>query len=208
MDNNTAFDTSNLLFEPKFLNIEYFFAKILDFFQWFLHLWAYLNSLNMLKFIFGIIALFLIFVIVYCSVRMLELRKKEGAFMSEEMERYKKKMQDKQDKIENASIRNPRWITVLDYLKSDNPSDWKLAILEADAMLEDLTDQLDLGGENIGERLKNTNKDRMKSLDDAWEAHIVRNKIAHDGSAFELTQREANRIAMLYENVFREFGFI
>ena len=75
-------------------------------------------------------------------------------------------------------------------------------------MLEDLTDQLNLEGDNLGERLKSVDKEKFKTLDDAWEAHLVRNKIAHEGTQFELSQHEANRIITLYENVFREFGHI
>jgi hypothetical protein len=205
---NIFFEIGTSLPEPKFLNLEYFFTRIWDSIQGFFQLLAHWNSLQSTKIVFGVIALFFIFVIVYCSVRMLELRKKEGAYMEEEFRRYAEKIKMKQEKMDNARINNPRWITVLDYLKSENPSDWKLAILEADAMLEDLTDQLDMSGENIGERLKNTNKEKFKSLNDAWEAHIVRNKIAHEGALFEITQKEANRVIYLYENVFREFGFI
>ncbi len=75
-------------------------------------------------------------------------------------------------------------------------------------MLEELTDELGFEGENLGERLKSTNKEKFKSLDDAWEAHIVRNRIAHEGLAYEITKREANRIVALYQNVFYEFGHI
>ena len=63
-------------------------------------------------------------------------------------------------------------------------------------------------GENLGERLKSVGKDRFKSLDDAWEAHLVRNKIAHEGLKFDITKREAQRVIYLYEKVFREFGHI
>ena len=80
--------------------------------------------------------------------------------------------------------------------------------MEADAILEDLTDHLDIEGVNIGERLKAADREKFKTLDDAWEAHIVRNRIAHEGSKFDLSQYEANRVVVLYENVFREFGYI
>jgi hypothetical protein len=205
---NIFFEIGTSLPEPKFLNLEYFFGRILDSIQSFFQLLAYLNSLQSIKIFFSLVVLFFIFLIFYYSVRILELRKKERIYLESEIKRYAEKIKMKQEKMDNASIKNPRWITVLDYLKSENSSDWKLAILEADTMLEDLTERLNITGENIGERLKNTNKENFKSLNDAWEAHIVRNKIAHEGALFEITQKEANRVIYLYENVFREFGFI
>ena len=158
------------------------------------------------------IALSLVFVgvITYCIVRLLEIREKEHELLHHEIEEYAHHMaaknQASSDKA-NEGV-NLQWRHVLNYLVSPNESDWKLAILEADTMLEELTDKLELDGKNIGEKLKAADKAKFKTLDNAWEAHIVRNKIAHDGAKFELTQREANRIAVLYENVFREFGMI
>ena len=153
--------------------------------------------------------IFFLFVIAYCFIRILEVRKKEKEHLEYEIEEYAHHQAEKAKSLgESGNFRNEKWEHVLEYLSSPNQSDWKLAIMEADSMLEDLTDQLDLEGENLGEKLKASNKDKFKSLDDAWEAHLVRNKIAHEGSQFELSQHEANRVITLYENVFREFGHI
>jgi hypothetical protein len=62
-------------------------------------------------------------------------------------------------------------------------------------------------GENLGERLKNVEPSDFLTLEDAWEAHKVRNQVAHQ-SGFTLTRREARRVVELYERVFREFIFI
>ena len=62
--------------------------------------------------------------------------------------------------------------------------------------------------ENLGEKLKSANQDTFRSLSAAWEVHIIRNKIAHEGQEFELSQHEAKRVITLYEQIFREFGFI
>ena len=46
------------------------------------------------------------------------------------------------------------------------------------------------------------------SLQDAWEAHKIRNDIAHQGSAFALTGNIAYRTIAKYRNVFEEFHAI
>jgi len=201
--------TQNQLFNPTYLNLEYLFNQILDFFRSIFGIDSFSKFGAFFKILLFCLAVFFIFIIIYCSIRVLEIRKKEHEHLQHEIAEYarKKAEQEKAFGGENG-IKNVRWYNVLHYLSSPNASDWKLAIIEADSMLEELTVQLEIEGENLGERLKAVDREKFKNLDNAWEAHIVRNRIAHDGSAFELTQHEANRIIVLYENVFREFGYI
>jgi hypothetical protein len=101
-----------------------------------------------------------------------------------------------------------KWQRVVEHANSENPSDWRLAIIEADVMLEELLKSLGYPGDGVGEMLKGVDKSDMLSLDNAWEAHKVRNRIAHSGGDFELTERETRRVVSLFESVFREFGII
>jgi hypothetical protein len=75
-------------------------------------------------------------------------------------------------------------------------------------MLDTLLVNLNFKGENMGERLKNADRDKFKSLTQAWEVHNIRNKIAHEGTDFELSDREAKRVIAIYEGIFKEFGYI
>ncbi|MFA6325109.1 MAG: hypothetical protein WCX46_02675 [Candidatus Paceibacterota bacterium] len=215
---NTAVEKP--LFDATFLNLEYIFNKILEFFRFIFGSGvsspvdsggsvSSSSSISFFSIFLFSMALIFIFIISYCLIRIFEIRKKEEEYLEHEIEEYAKHKAEKEKESNGlGNFRNERWENVLGYLSSNNQSDWKLAVIEADSMLEDLTDQLELDGMNLGERLKSSNKEKFKTLDDAWEAHLVRNKIAHDGSQFELSQHEANRIITLYENVFREFGFI
>lgn len=109
---------------------------------------------------------------------------------------------------EVLSATNPRWQNILDHMESLNSSDWKQAILEADIMLADILDRLSLPGDTIGDKLKAVEKSDFLTIDNAWEAHKVRNQIAHEGSDFLLSQREAKRVIELYRTVFEEFQII
>jgi len=104
--------------------------------------------------------------------------------------------------------KNERWEKILEYLNSDNPSDWRQAIIEADVMLEELLRTLGYHGDSLGEMLKSAEKEDFLSIDDAWEAHKMRNTIAHAGGDFQLNERETRRIISLFENVFKEFNLV
>jgi hypothetical protein len=101
-----------------------------------------------------------------------------------------------------------RWKKVLEHVDSPNPNDWKQAIIEADVMLDNLVTKLGYRGESLGEKLKRSVRGDFKTRDMAWDAHMVRNRIAHDGSAYELNQVEAKRVISLYRQVFDEFYHI
>jgi len=102
---------------------------------------------------------------------------------------------------------NKSWDRVINHVESYNESEWRLAVIEADIMLSELLDTMNLGGDSIGEKLKGVEKSDFTTLDLAWEAHKIRNQIAHD-PAFMLSQREAKRVIGLFEQVFKEFSFV
>ena len=101
-----------------------------------------------------------------------------------------------------------RWQNVLTRLASSNESDWRLAIIESDIILADMLSRMGYHGEGIGEMLKQVEKSDFDTIDEAWEAHKVRNRIAHDGAAYKVSKHEAERVVGLYKKVFEEFYFI
>jgi hypothetical protein len=101
-----------------------------------------------------------------------------------------------------------RWNKILSHIDSPNQNDWKQAIIDADTILDNLITKLGYRGESLGEKLKRVNKGDFKSLDEAWEAHKIRNAIAHGGSDFSLNQLEAKKVIDLYKKVFEEFYHI
>ena len=89
-------------------------------------------------------------------------------------------------------------------MQSTNQSDWRQAIIEADIILDELLTRLGYVGDSVGEKLKQVHTNHFQTLSNAWEAHKVRNEIAHSGMNFELTDRIAYRTIANYEAVFRE----
>ncbi|MES2409301.1 MAG: hypothetical protein V4509_03300 [Patescibacteria group bacterium] len=101
-----------------------------------------------------------------------------------------------------------RWLSIQDHLHSHNESDWRLAIIESDIVLSEMLGRMGYVGSTIADKLKMVEKSDFNTIDDAWEAHKVRNRIAHDGATFKLPQHEAERVVGLYQKVFEEFHFI
>jgi len=75
-------------------------------------------------------------------------------------------------------------------------------------IIAEMLDKSGYRGEGIGEQLKSADKSDFTTIDDAWEAHKIRNSIAHEGASFMITEREAKRVIGLYKKVFEEFDYI
>ncbi len=102
--------------------------------------------------------------------------------------------------------RNNRLEDVFTHIGSNNPNDWKLAIIEADIILDTALKEAGYAGVSLGERLKSIAPSQLQSLDDAWQAHKVRNQVAHGGADFVLTRRLAEDTIKQYRRVFNELG--
>jgi hypothetical protein len=101
-----------------------------------------------------------------------------------------------------------RWQRILSQVDGDNDQGWRLAILEADILLNELLDTLGYKGETMADKMRSVGRGDWKTIDMAWEAHRARNRVAHEGSAHLLNEREVRRIIGLYERVFQEFKFL
>ncbi len=100
-----------------------------------------------------------------------------------------------------------QWQSVLRHATSPNESDWRLAIIEADVILDMMTYIQGFQGETLGERLKNADPGFFKNVDFARKAHWMRNQIAHQPD-IKFTPREINQAIRMYEAAFNEFKYI
>jgi len=207
--------SQNPLIQNTFLGNKYFdpgylFNQGSAFFK---QLFAYIFSPQAISFsktVLALLAMFFLAIICYAFVRLFEIRKKEKAHLQHEIKEYAHNQAEEEKRLREdvGGSKNEDWSKTLEYLFSQHSSDWKLAIIEADSMLEVLLDQLGFKGETLGDKLKSANQENFPQLSAAWEVHTIRNKIAHEGLAFELSQHEAKRIIALYEEIFHSYGFI
>jgi len=110
--------------------------------------------------------------------------------------------------FEGGEIKNERWEKIVSYVNSDSPAEWRMAVLDADVILDEIMKKSGYSGESLGERLKQVERSDFITINSAWEAHKIRNQIAHGGTDSLLTQRTAKRAVGLYKIVFEEFQFI
>ncbi len=189
----------------NFLNLEYLFLVLFNFFKNF-DIIAILNWLLywITRFfpLLIIIGLFLVFVIVYSRVKLDKIEKDEEAKF------HAKRYKDAKHEAGRDPIANQKWLEVEAHINSNNPSDWRLAIIEADIMLDSLLEHMGYQGDSIGDKLKGVNKAEFVTLDLAWEAHKVRNQIAHEGSDYLLNERDAKKTIEQFRKVFQEFFYI
>lgn len=184
-----------------FLNLSYFFRILYDtvfgfggagggvsgFLAFLGQLWVVVTVLAVL------ISLFAIFVLIYSTTRLFQVRQEEAPLYAT-ISKY----------AEHERLETSRWQYILALVQGTNGSNWRQAIIEADIILDELLTRLGYVGDSVGEKLKQVSPTRFQTLNNAWEAHKVRNEIAHRGMAFELTDRIAYRTIANYEAVFRE----
>lgn len=201
---------SGTFLDSNYLNPAYLFNHGTVAIQQF---WSFITSPQVeftYKTILIFVSMFFLAILCYTVVRMFEIREKEHAHLHHEIAEYahNKAEYEKHLQEEVGGSKNEHWSKVLNYIFSQHASDWKLAIIEADSMLDNLLNQLGFQGESLGDRLKSATQISFPQLTSAWEVHTIRNKIAHEGLAFELSQHEAKRVIALYEQIFHAYGFI
>lgn len=191
----------------NFLNVEYIFLRVSDFFNNFDYI-SFLNAI--IHFVQAInpyliaLLVFLVWLMIYSYVGLHRIEKEEDRKLFEPLP------EEEAVEIKTAHDQglHQKWKQVQTHINSTNPSDWRLAIIEADIMLDEILDKMGYQGDSIGDKLKVVDKSDFRTLDQAWDAHKVRNQIAHQGSDFTLNQREAERVIGLYKEVFEEFYHI
>ena len=200
-----------------FLNLEYFFRILYDLLHGssvssgsvsgnvsgnvstsfgFSSLLATLSNLwllvTILAYLFSLAA---IGVLIYATLRIYQVRK-------EEEPRYA----TVGEHDAHIAVEHSRWNYIQQLIESGQESDWRNAIIESDIMLDEMLTRLGYMGDSVGEKLKSVNPNHFKTLNNAWDAHRVRNDIAHSGSQFQLSEHLAHRTIANYYVVFQEHG--
>ena len=76
-----------------------------------------------------------------------------------------------------------------------------------DKLIDETLKNAGFPGDTLGERLMGMERGQLATLDGLWEAHKIRNKIAHDSNYF-MRYAEAKKAVELYEKTLNELGAI
>lgn len=99
------------------------------------------------------------------------------------------------------------WQTVQRHFYAGDDNSLKLALLEADKVLDEALRVAGFRGENLGDRLKNLDESKLPNLQEVWEAHKLRNRLVHE-TDFKLNRDMAEKALGIYEKTFRDLGLL
>lgn len=91
-----------------------------------------------------------------------------------------------------------QWSKVRARLDTGMESEYKLAVIEADSILDDILRRMGFGGETLGERLEKITEATLPNLAEVLGAHKTRNNIVHDPN-YRLTLDEVRKTLDIYE---------
>jgi len=90
------------------------------------------------------------------------------------------------------------WQSVLDKMEKGDEANYKLAVIEADKIFDNLLKRIGYQGDDMGERLKQITSAQLANIDEIWHAHKVRNRLVHEEN-FQLKEYEAKRVIEIYK---------
>ncbi|MFH1451402.1 MAG: hypothetical protein ABIF89_02225 [bacterium] len=99
------------------------------------------------------------------------------------------------------------WLKIVGRLERGMESEYKLAVIEADNMLNETFNRIGYSGQTLGDKLKILTPDTCPNIDEVREAHQMRNSIVHDPD-YQLSLPEAKKVTGIYEKVFRDFEML
>lgn len=99
-----------------------------------------------------------------------------------------------------------RWLAIEQSLVRDQPASSHMAILNADKLVDQALKERGYGGQTMGERMK-TAKAIWSNRNAIWEAHKLRNQIAHEPDA-NVTYESARRALAGFKQALKDLGAI
>lgn len=99
-----------------------------------------------------------------------------------------------------------RWRMIRETSKMNGEMGMKLALVEADTLLDGALKSIMMPGDTLGERLKVACY-KYPKLKDVWWAHKLRNQLVHDHS-FRLNMRETQRALDEFEKALKTLNVL
>jgi hypothetical protein len=118
-----------------------------------------------------------------------------------------KKLESLFDWVKVAPVKNPKWERIEKLAASVNASDWRISILEADSILDEIIKKRGYPGETMGERMEMMGENDFPYMQEAWRVHKLRNVLAHEGD-YDLQKGEMEDAIDSYHLIFKEVGFL
>jgi len=99
------------------------------------------------------------------------------------------------------------WEDIERHFFAGDDNDLKIALIEADNLLAEALHDAGIPGATLGERLQRMNEEKLPNLQEVWDAHKIRNRIAHETN-FVLKRDLAERALTVYEKALEYMGML
>jgi hypothetical protein len=97
-----------------------------------------------------------------------------------------------------------KWAEIEKLIKNDSGLSWRLAVIEADKLMDSALKEARMRGETMGERLRFA-ASKYPKIRKVWEAHILRNNLVHERD-HEISRRDAERALELFKDGLKMLG--
>lgn len=95
------------------------------------------------------------------------------------------------------------WERLVKRLEKGKESEYRMAIVEVDALLRETLEKMGYKGQTIKDLLDQVDSKTLPNIEKIREAHNFRNTIVHDPS-YELSLEETKKVIGVYEQTFRD----
>ena len=99
-----------------------------------------------------------------------------------------------------------RWLAIEQSIAKDNTASYQMAILNADKLVDQALKDRGFKGQTMGERLKSA-KASLPHRDNIWQAHKLRNQLAHEPDAI-VSYDQARRALAQFKQTLKDLGAI
>ena len=95
------------------------------------------------------------------------------------------------------------WQSVLEKLESKDESNYKMAVIEADKIFDDILKRIGYQGEDMAERLKQITSAQLANIDEIWQVHKLRNRLVHE-LGFRIKHSQAKQAVEIYQRALED----
>lgn len=96
-----------------------------------------------------------------------------------------------------------QWGGIVKRLEKGKESEYRMAIVEADALLRETLEKMGYKGQTIKDLIDQVDSKTLPNIEKIRRAHNFRNTIVHDPS-YELSLEETKNVIGVYEQAFRD----
>jgi len=159
------------------------------------------SVLHTIKIIAAILSLLFFAGGVYYYIKLKDLDEEQEKRWNEHFVVY-----DKEEKQEK-NIFVQEWERMKPLFFSPSVNDWKIAVMEADGLMEKCIESaFALEGNSFGEKLKQISSQKYPFMNEVWRLHKLRNSLAHNDPNLHFVQRDALNALRGFESIFKKLS--